>query len=173
MIWLWRLAALNPGQLKDMVTWGGGLWNPISGLRWSSSLHTWTGPAQGCILWQRPSYVMVMFYSLHQVMDTCCSSDSTFTLLCISGAVHDNFSWRKISLFSFPLPFSVLVLSRFSCIRLFTTLDRSPPGSSVHGILQARILEWVAMPSSKGSFWPSDWTHISHISCVGRWVLYH
>ena len=32
------------------------------------------------------------------------------------------------------------------------------PGSSVHGILQARILQWVAMPSSRGSFWPRDWT---------------
>ena len=37
-------------------------------------------------------------------------------------------------------------------------VDRSPPGSSVHGILQARILEWVAMPSSRGSSWPRDRT---------------
>ena len=43
-------------------------------------------------------------------------------------------------------------------------------GSSVHGILQARILEWVAMPSSKGSSQPRDRTCIS---CIGRWVLYH
>ena len=39
----------------------------------------------------------------------------------------------------------------------------SLPGSSVHGILQARILEWDAMPSSKGSFWPRDWTQVSRI----------
>ena len=38
-------------------------------------------------------------------------------------------------------------------------MDCNPPGSSVHGILQARILEWVAMPSSRVSFWPKDWTH--------------
>ena len=44
---------------------------------------------------------------------------------------------------------------------------------SVHGILQARILEWVAMPSSRGSSWPRDWTHVSYISCTGRCVLYH
>ena len=49
----------------------------------------------------------------------------------------------------------------------------SPPGSSVHAILQARILEWVAMPSSTESSWPRDWTHVSYISCIGRWVLYH
>ena len=39
------------------------------------------------------------------------------------------------------------------------SVDCSPPGSSVHGILQARILEWVAMPFSKGSSWGRDWTH--------------
>ena len=38
-----------------------------------------------------------------------------------------------------------------SCLILCDPMDCSPPGSSVHGILQARILEWVAMPSSKGS----------------------
>ena len=44
------------------------------------------------------------------------------------------------------------VLSRFSHVWLFET----PPGSSVHGILQAIILECVAMPSSRGSSWPRD-----------------
>ena len=48
------------------------------------------------------------------------------------------------------------VLNRFSCIRLFVTMDCSPPVSSVRGILQARILEWVAMPSSRGSSQPRD-----------------
>ena len=38
----------------------------------------------------------------------------------------------------------------------------SPPGSSVHGILQARILEWVAIPFSRGSSQPRDWTQVSH-----------
>ena len=52
-------------------------------------------------------------------------------------------------------------------------MDYSLPGSSVHGILQARILEWVAMPSSRGSSQPRDWTHVSYISCIGRWILYH
>ena len=39
-------------------------------------------------------------------------------------------------------------------------MDCSPPGSSVHGILQKRILEWVAIPSSRGSSWPRGWTHV-------------
>ena len=45
----------------------------------------------------------------------------------------------------------------------------SLPGSSVHRISQARILEWVAISSSKGSFQPKDW---SHIFCIGRQILY-
>ena len=43
-------------------------------------------------------------------------------------------------------------------------MDCSPPGSSVHAILQVRILEWVAIPSSKGSSWPRDRTWISCIA---------
>ena len=43
-----------------------------------------------------------------------------------------------------------------SCPTLCNPLDCSPPGSSAHGILQARILEWVAMPSSRGSFQPRN-----------------
>ena len=43
-------------------------------------------------------------------------------------------------------------------------MDWSPPGSSVHGIFLARILEWVAISSSRGSSWLGDWTHVSCIS---------
>ena len=50
-----------------------------------------------------------------------------------------------------------------SCLTLWDPVDWSPPGSSVHGILQARILEWVAMTSSRGSFWPRDQTCISFV----------
>jgi len=52
-------------------------------------------------------------------------------------------------------------------------MDYSPPGSSVHVIFRVRILEWVSMPSSRGSSWFWDQTHISYISCTGRRVLYH
>ena len=51
-------------------------------------------------------------------------------------------------------------------------MDWSPPGSSVHGIFQARILEWVAISFSRESSWPMDQTHISCVSCIGRWSLY-
>ena len=49
-----------------------------------------------------------------------------------------------------------------SCLTVCDTTDGSLPGSSVHGILQARILEWVAMPSSRGSSWPRDKTCVSY-----------
>ena len=60
-----------------------------------------------------------------------------------------------------------------SCPTLCNPMDCSLLGSSVHGILQSRILEWDAMPFSRGSFWPRDQTLISFVSCIGRWVLYH
>ena len=55
-----------------------------------------------------------------------------------------------------------------SRLTLCDPTDCSPPGSSVHGILQARILEWVAMPFSRGSSHPRDWTQVSCI--VGRFL---
>ena len=59
-----------------------------------------------------------------------------------------------------------------SCPTLCEPMDYSPPGSSVHGILQARILEWAAMPSSRGSSQPRDWTGVSYVSCIGRQGLF-
>ena len=50
------------------------------------------------------------------------------------------------------------------CLTLSDPVDCSPPGSSVHGILQARILEWVAVPFSRGSSQPRDRTWVSHIA---------
>ena len=47
------------------------------------------------------------------------------------------------------------------------------PGSSVHGILQTRVLEWVAIPFCLGSSQLRNRTWISYVSCIGRWVLYH
>ena len=52
-------------------------------------------------------------------------------------------------------------------------MDCSPLGSSICGISQARILEWVAIPFSKGSSQPRDQTCVFCTSCIGRKVLYH
>ena len=51
-----------------------------------------------------------------------------------------------------------------SCLTLCDTMDCSPPGSSIHGILQARILEWVAIPFSRRSSRPRDQTQVSRIA---------
>ena len=59
------------------------------------------------------------------------------------------------------------------CSSMCNPMDCRPPGSSVHGILQARTLQWVAMPSSRGSSWPRDRTRVSSVSCTGSRVLYH
>ena len=59
------------------------------------------------------------------------------------------------------------------CKTLCNPVDYSLSGSSVHGILQTRILEWVAVHSSMGSSLPRDQTCISYISYIGRWVLDH
>ena len=55
-----------------------------------------------------------------------------------------------------------------SCPALWDTMDCSLPGSSVHGIFQARILEWIAISSCRWSSWPR---YRTHISCIGRWIL--
>ena len=55
------------------------------------------------------------------------------------------------------------------CLTLCDPMDCSPPGSSVHGILQARILEWVAMPSSRGSFPIQGWN--PGLSCFLHWQV--
>ena len=55
----------------------------------------------------------------------------------------------------------VCVLSH---IWLCDPVDCSPPGSSVHGLLQARTLEWVAISFSSGSSWPRDWTQVSYVA---------
>ena len=65
------------------------------------------------------------------------------------------------------LEFFVLILcvwSRFNRVWLCDPMDCGPPGSSVHGVLQARTLERVAMPSSRGSSWPRNRTHVSCIT---------
>ena len=68
---------------------------------------------------------------------------------------------------------NVKVLVAQSCLTLCDPMDCSLLGSSVQGILQARILEPVAIGFSRGSSQPKDRTCVSYISCIGRQVLYH
>ena len=58
------------------------------------------------------------------------------------------------------------------CPSICNPVDCSPPGFSVHEILQARVLEWVAIPFSRASSWPRDWTPVSCIAgkCSTTWA---
>ena len=59
------------------------------------------------------------------------------------------------------------------CLTFCDLMGCSPSSSSVHGISQARVLEWVAIYSSWGSSQPGDRTHVSGVSCIGRQILSH
>ena len=60
-----------------------------------------------------------------------------------------------------------------SCLTLCDPMDCCPPGSSDHGLFQARIFEWFAISYSRGSSQPRNQTHISYISCIVGRVVYH
>ena len=60
-----------------------------------------------------------------------------------------------------------------SSLTLCNPMDCSLPGSSVHGISQAGILEWVPISSSRASSQPRDRIHVSCVSCIARKILYH
>ena len=68
---------------------------------------------------------------------------------------------------------SVRQLCAQSCPTLCDPMDYSPPGSSIRVIFHARILEWVAISSSRGSSPPTDRTQVTCVSCIGRRVPYH
>ena len=64
----------------------------------------------------------------------------------------------------------VYVLSLSRVLLFFNPMNCSLPGSSVHGISQARILDWVVIFFSRGSYQPRDQTHVS---CIGKQIPYH
>jgi len=94
---------------------------------------------------------------------------SPVTLIDLSGLIAKSITKLLLRL--------LLLLSHSVESRSCGPVDGRPPGSSVHGPLQARILEWAAIPFSRGSSWPRDWTHASlHLlhcrqifSRVSRW----
>ena len=79
---------------------------------------------------------------------------------CVTRPYHEYFPLSK-------------VLAAQLCPIFCNAMDCSPPGSSIHGIFQARILQRVAVSYPRGSSQPRDRTHVSCISCIGRWILYH
>ena len=71
-----------------------------------------------------------------------------------------------------------ILVQRNACVLshvqlFYDHMNCSPPSISVHGIFPARILEWVAISSSRGSSQSRDWSQGSCVSCTGRQILYH
>ena len=119
------------------------------GNRWNlcSDLFDLSGLLENCLMQAQFTSQVTMWWVYKQNVELPCESVIsllTFQLLCGMCA-----KWLQ------------------SCLTLCDHMDCNLPGSSVHANLQARTLEWVAIPSSRGSSRPSDWTHLS------RWVLYH
>ena len=79
-------------------------------------------------------------------------------------------AYRCVCVYIHSYVHKVKMLVTQSCLTLCDPMDCSPPGSSVPGILQAKILEWAAISFSRGSSRPRDQTHAS---CIGRQNLYH
>ena len=107
------------------------------------------------------------------------SSASSLTLhpLMLFGFLIYSF-WLKYSWFTIALALciqqNVLVIHVCSaCPTLCDPVDCSPLGSSVYGILQTRIMGWVAITSSRGSSQPRYQICVSFASCISRLILYH
>ena len=103
----------------------------------SQGILVWVGVLVG---WRWPSYLKTEpLFSLPLLSHKCCN-------VCVCACE------------------CVCVLVTHLCLTLCDPMDCSPPRSSVHGILQTRILEWVAMPPSRASSQSRDWSQVSHIA---------
>ena len=109
-----------------------------------------------------------MWWSFH-------NSKNFVPLYFLSLLLYSLVSLSKTPWFTFcpdplPLPCVLHAQSLQPCLTLCNPTDHSPPGSSAHGILQARILEWVTIPSI--FLTPGSNLHLC-VSCIGRQVLFH
>ena len=124
-------------------------------------------PKSSSVKWEQPPSPPPQTQSrgnlkgLGSAQPTSCSQDLTSYFTALSTHIPVSSGPCFVRFHSFVL--SLL------CLTLSNPMDCSPPGPSVHGIFQARILVWVAISSSQ----PRDQTHISCISCKGRQILYH
>ena len=94
-----------------------------------------------------------------------------FKTMILLGSMHTSAYIKSLHIENNPqLTWGVCVCHSIMSDSLWPREQCSPPGSSVHGILQIRMLEWVAISFSKGSSRPRDWTCAS---CISRQILYH
>ena len=120
--------------------------------------------------WEIPHVVIEPLSSTNDILYCGRQFEEKFLQLQLSENKNFLKNWcsHKITI----LNISVTVYGAQSCPTLATPMDYSPPGPFVRGIIQARILEWVAISFSKRSSWPRDQTHITFTSCIDRRILY-
>jgi len=114
------------------------------------------------------------------VLTPCTSTTLSQPPVCLSELLPWSPIWASwpcpwpIHLFSTQLLLGALLCSVTQSLQILCDpMDCSTPGSSVHGILQARILEWVDISYFRGFSLPRDRTWVSWVSCIGSWMLYY
>ena len=144
--------------MLDMHSWGTMSLGSSNFLLWAASKPTqilsWRETfifivLDSELLWRETLYSKALHYI--SIFEQMCRTKSAPTRLVEAWEINEESSPDA----------SVYVLVDQLCPTLCDPMDCSNPGSSVHEILQARILEWVAIPFSKGSSWPRDQTQIS------------
>ena len=139
-------------------------WQSLLGVQYLKFWHSWDQSHSINFIWGKGIFISALNSSVF--MQWCLSKGEK---KCSGGGENG-----KVDKAPSPSKFShACVLAKWlqSCSTLGHPLDCSLPGFSVHEILQARILEWVVTPSSRGSSQPRDWTCISSVSWFGRQVL--
>ena len=164
---LLKIHTLKP-NLQCVHIWRQGLLGVTRSWQWS--------PHECALIKDTPEFLSLFYYVREQQKDHCLWTRKK------ASTRHRNFLWlfwlpslqncKFLLLIVCPV-YGILCVCAQSCLILCNPMDCSLPGSSVHGILQARILEWAAISYSRGSFQSWDRTHISCRSWIGRRVFYH
>ena len=98
---------------------------------------------------------------------------SAQAFLCLYFLAFRNAPCLPFEIFRLARHYSNMCMHTQSCLTLCDPMDCSPPGSFVHGISQARILEWVTISFSRGCSWPRDWSHVSYVSALASRFFKH
>ena len=110
-----------------------------------------------------------------------CSLETYFIIHYVSTSDQNQSHWQNNKILLLIIIRQIPVVS-LTCLEMHVCsvlsnscdpMDCNPPGSSLYGIFQARILEWIAIFPSRGSSWPKDRTCVSWVSCVAGRFFYH
>ena len=126
-------------------------------------LHKQTGMMRSLHTSCRPGWVFFELHTQKQTTSRCHTTKNAETLQDGCAGLQDPHT-SPVQIFYVLPAWKVKVLVAQWCPTLCDPIDCSLPGSSVHGIFQARILEWIAIPFSRGSSWPRDRIWVSCIT---------